>query len=397
MACVEMHGFETNDIRLEGLFAKTSAVAGSFVGTASLSQTQVRTGAWAVRCNPASGAQGYVTLTGDVTSWVHFGLYIASLPTADRSIFPGQSLGQYTLTLTSAGTLKVLDGGTLKGTSTTVLSTGRWYWIGCHYGGSASSVVLLQIDGVDQVSGTMTGPGTVWAVGCGGTEATAIDIYIDDVIADDAGFIPPSRVGLLVPTADSAVGTGWTLGTGTATGGNAWKAVSNRPPLGVADTAAGSDTKQIRNATANANSNYDAKMTTYAATSLTSNDAILAVLPVVVTAAPSATQPKAGSVGVVSNPAIANVNLGNGGTNQFYNGIAVAGTYSTGWAISNGTWTQSPASVTVTTAPVMRITQVTSSNRVAMVCFMGIGVAWTPGARGKISATLQAINRASSI
>jgi hypothetical protein len=180
-----------------------------------------------------------------------------------------------------------------------------------------------------------------------------------------------------VPTADSAGGTGWVLGTGTALGGNGWIAEDNKPPVGVADLTAGSDTKQIRNATASANSNYDATMTTYTAAGINASDTVDAVLPVVATAAPTATQAKQGTVGVSSNPAITNIALGAGGTSGAFWAGSAGGTYPTGWKISKGTLTLAP-SVTIGTAPVMRITQVTSSTRIAVVCAMGIVVVWTP-------------------
>lgn len=216
------------------------------------------------------------------------------------------------------------------------------------------------------------------------TNATfSMQMFVDDVaLNDDQGasnnsFPGDGAVLLLVPTADSAVGTGWVLGANTAIASNGFGSVDNCPPLGVADLAAGSDPKQIRNATSAANSNYDATMTTYTAAGVTAGATVNAVQPVVATAAPVTTSSKQGTVGVVSNPAITNIALGATGTSGAFWGGATAGTYGAGWKWSFGTMTALP-SVTLGTAPVMRITQVTASTRIAMVCFMGMYVDYSP-------------------
>lgn len=207
-------------------------------------------------------------------------------------------------------------------------------------------------------------------------------LYADDVAVNDSGGASQNswpgsgKVVLLKPISDNAGGAGWTLGTGTALGGNGFAAVDNIPPVGVADLAAGSDPKQIRNASSNANSNYDANMTSYSTAGLVAGDTVNVVVPFVSTAAPVTTSAKLGTVGVVSNPAITNVNLGAGGTSGAFWSGTTAGTYPTGWKWSSGTTTYAP-SVTVGTSPVMRITQVTSSTRIAMVSFMGMYVDYT--------------------
>lgn len=207
---------------------------------------------------------------------------------------------------------------------------------------------------------------------------------IDDVALNDSTGTQQNTwpgegsIVLVKPNADSAIGTGWTLGTGTAIASNSGStAVKNVPPVGVADLTAGSDTKQIRNATSNANVNYDATMQTYTAAGVPSTDFIAVVVPIISTAAPVTTSAKQGTVGVVSNPTITNIALGAGGTSgAFWSGVA-AGTYPTGWKWSFGTTTYLPT-VTLGTAPVMRVTQVTSSTRIAIVDSMGIYVESKP-------------------
>jgi hypothetical protein len=351
-------GFE-----IGSLVADASVI--SMNGTASSSTVQARSGSRSLRINPASGTFGYVNMAA-VRGWAHFGLYIATMPTVTRLIV-GTAFGS-TLKLNASGTLEFFDSTTTRGASG-VLNTNQWYWIG-YRTTAGTSVDLLQVDGVTVVTGTVIDGDA--RLGCSLSEATAIDVYLDDYIVDNAGFLSSSKVGLLVPTADSAVGTGWTLGSGGTTG--LWDAVNNLPPTAVADTGT---TAQIRNATSNANVNYDATMTTYSVAGIGAGDTVLAVQPVISTAAPVVTSAKAGTIGVVSNPTIANIALGAGGTaGAFWSGVA-GGTWPTGWKTSLGTVTASP-SVTLGTAPVMRVTQVTASTRIAMVAFMGIYVAWTP-------------------
>jgi hypothetical protein len=205
--------------------------------------------------------------------------------------------------------------------------------------------------------------------------------YVDDYgMNDSTGAVQNSWLGegkvvLLVPTADSAVGTGWTNDQAATTG--LFNSVRARPPAGIADTTTGGGGHQIRNATSNANVNYDATMTTYLAAGIGANDTITLVAPIINTSAPSATSPKQGTVGVASNPAIANVALAAAGTAGAFIASAIAAAYPTGWKWSNGTVTYNPT-VVKGTAPVMRVTQVTASTRIAMVDFMGIYVEYVP-------------------
>jgi hypothetical protein len=269
------------------------------------------------------------------------------------------------------------------------INDGNWHRVEFYTKPSATQANRaweLRVDGATISSGTAQGVDSsnyaAISVAIGGSAVLNFD---DLAVNDDQGASQNTWPGagnvlLLLPTADSAVGTGWTLGTGTAISANSGStAVKNTPPISVADLTAGSDTKQIRNATSNANVNYDATMTTYTAAGVASGATVNVVVPVVATAAPLVTSAKAGTVGVVSNPAIANVALGAGGTAGAFWAGAAAGTYPAGWKWSSGTITYAPT-VTLGTAPVMRVTQVTASTRIAMVCFMGIYVDYTPAA-----------------
>lgn len=369
-----------------GFEAQSDAADLGVSGTAAYSTTQHRTGAASFRCNPASGGFAYFSPGAISTGWLHFGLYIASLPTVDRTILGGALAGWCNVKLTSGGSLAYYVNTTLIGTASSALSTGGWYWIGVKTD-PAGTVALIQINGVTALTANATAAGGFGnSIGPGtDTDLSAIDIYFDDIIIDGAGFLAPSNVGLAVPISDNAVGTGWTLGTGTAISANSGStAVKNKPPVGVADLTAGSNVKQIRNATSNASVNYDANLQTYTTVGVGASDTVIAVQPVIATAAPASTSAKAGTVGLSANPVITNIALGAGGTaGAFWSGVA-GGAYPTGWKVSFGTLTTSPT-VTKGSSPVMRVTQVTASTEIADVCFMGLVVAWTPAATGVTS------------
>lgn len=258
-----------------------------------------------------------------------------------------------------------------------------------------------------QIAIAAVGAATTTANGGSNTApgSAAFALYTDDVAVNDGSGAAQNtwpgsgKVALLRPTADSAVGAGWTLGNTTATGGNAWSRLDDAPPNSETDLTVAADADQIRNATSNANSSYDATMTTYTAAGVGAGATVNVVVPIVATGAPVVTSAKAGTVGVVSNPAITNVSLSAGGTSGAFWSGATIGTYPTGNKWSFGTTTYAP-SVTLATAPVMRVTQVTASTRIAIVTEMGIYVDYTPAVvvtpPRTSTVVLQAVNRAAN-
>lgn len=372
--------------------------------TPTIGTSVVRSGTYAGVC--ASGAGNIQSfwnwqtgwcLTLNATNYVRCYFCFAGLPSAATAdiVVPAAS-NTVAARLTSAGKLQLWNyftAGQIGSDSvvTIVADSSTWYRIEMSVTLNASTQITaceVRLDGVSVASttGLAIGSSQVCALGWRTAPGANKTCYIDDIaINDSTGSAQNTWPGagsvvLLVPTADSAVGTGWTLGTGTAIASNSGStAVKNRPPLGVADLTAGSDAWQIRNATSNANVNYDATMTTYTAAGVAAGATVNVITPIVATAAPVSTSAKAGTVGVVSNPAITNVALSTEGTaGAFWQGFAAAA-YKSGWKWSYGTPTSAP-SVTLGTAPVMRVTQVTASTRIAQVCFMGIHVDYTPAA-----------------
>lgn len=374
----------------------TSVVVGAN-GVVSVDSATVHAGAKSFKVDSGASGNGGGYLQYSFTPalatiyYARAWFYAAAFPSSAYIVLENDLgvAGSANIRLTSTGTMEVRDSTVVLGTSSAV-SLNTWFSLELavqHNSTASTSYVEGRLNGVSFGSSSTVNRTTVAApalvrYGPQGGSGNNIVTYVDDIaFNDNAGANQNTWAGLskqvlLLPTGDNAIGTGWTLGSGGTT--VLWDAVNNVPPVGVADAGT---TGQIRNASANANVNYDATMNTYSEAGITVVDTVNLVDPMVWTAAPVTTSSKQGTVGVASNPAIANIALAAGGTaGAFWSGTT-GGTYATGWKLSHGTLTYAP-SVTVSTAPVMRVTQVTSSTRIAMVCFMGIYVDYTPGTAG---------------
>lgn len=400
MARLVTSGFELQDASTTG----TNAAPDGLVGSGTIDTTVFRSGAASFKS--AAGVLQRVTFGG----WTGvLGTYFARAYVMFDALPAGGGMSVLALGTVGMGSIHGsvvinVDGsvtffrnngsGTLvqfTNTAANYVTTNVWYMfeISITLGTGSIDAAEGRIDGlsIGSVSSVSIGDGPTVEMRMGknadqsNTSSTA-NVWIDDVALNDSSgasqntFPGPGKVVLLLPTADSSFGAGWTLGTGTGIT-NGFDSINNTPPLGVADLAVGSDPKQIRNASANANVNFDTNMTTYRAAGISNYDIIRVVSPVIATAAPVSTSAKSGTVGVASNPIITNVALGAGGSaGAFWSGVA-AGTYPTGWKWSYGTTTYNPV-VTIAAGAIMRVTQVTSSTRIAMVSFMGIIVEYEP-------------------
>ena len=240
--------------------------------------------------------------------------------------------------------------------------------------GASDDQLELRVNGttVESLTGltvATAGPGTLY-IGMSADPGTSEVIHFDDfAINDNQGSVNNTWVGehecrLLLPTADSSIGN-WVLGSGSAS--NIFEGVNNVPPVGVA--GGGSASEQIKNTSTSVPSNYDATTQTYTAAGVTGTIAALFPVAEIGPGGAGGTSDFIG-VGVVSNPAVANVSTAPTGTNSGY---------PTGWMRAPGTMTENP-SVTLGTAPVMRVTKTVATTRANTVCLMGIYVDSVPGA-----------------
>jgi hypothetical protein len=388
MARLITAGAETKSDTLEVLGASGGA------GTRTYDTGTVRSGAVSVKLNSGAGNAACYSLASFTTSlgttyYLRAYFNFTTLPTAVSTFLVTIAGPLYRVTIKSDNKLYLQNSGTDIGSPSSALLTDTWYRIEIAWkiDTGALDYAELMLDGVSVASEVNVSRTDSVATGInlGLVSAPGANIvcYVDDVAFNDSSggsqnsWPDAAKVVLLLPTADSAKGTGWT--NDAASTPNLFNSVDNTPPIGIADTSSGTGLNQLRNATSNANSNYDANLTTYTTAGIASGDTINVLDPIVATAAPVTTSSKQGTVGVSANPVIANVALSATGTAGAFWAGATAGTYAVGWKASHGTATYAP-SVTLGSSPVLRITQVTSSTRIAMVCFMGMYVDYTPAA-----------------
>lgn len=366
MAVTSMSGAEAQ------LYGLDFGFGGSLFGTTVYSTAQARTGASSIRCNPASGVDEYVVNAyNSGGGYLHFGLRIASLPSVSRRVAGGT--GGNHLRLTSSGTIEYWAHTSLVGASS-ALSLNTWYWIGWVAEASITGD-LLAIDGTAAVTGTSSANPGNSAVGFNAGEASAADIYLDDFIRDDAGLLAPSKVDTALPISDNTR-TAVTGGAGGTT--NLWDAVNNTPPAGVA-SASETNLTNIEYP-ASATESYIANLETYTTLGVGSNDTILATRGIIRHGEDITTGTKNGTYVGTTNPTqtdnTAFVFGANGGAHAAESGanfwVTLFGTLKT---------TSLPTSGSFGTSPTIQVDRV-SESRVGCIDFMGMHVAWTPGAGG---------------
>lgn len=227
-------GFETGDV-LE---------LAALEGAASIQTTTVRTGTYALRCNPTTSATGRAQIWGRNATTGQSGnfnlatafyrlyfLWKTKPGTGDEEIFVATNSGgtvKFGVRLTSDAKLAVYDSaGVLLATGATVLSDNVWYRveIKVETGTSAAWEVRLAVgDGTAavEVSSDISGTANLLtsnnARGFFGKainrNSNTVDFYYDDIAIDSAGFPGPGKVTLAVATADGTF-TAWTIGAGS--------------------------------------------------------------------------------------------------------------------------------------------------------------------------------------
>jgi hypothetical protein len=237
---------------------------------------------------------------------------------------------------------------------------------------SGNDTVELQVQGTSLYSTTTATIADVALsnvqFGAHSTGAVAVDTddvaLNDSVGTDQASWPGAGSVLILKPTADSARGTNWTGGAGGTA--SLFDAVDNTPPVGVV-LASATNTSQIKNVAKDLVTVYDATLQTFTVGGVSSADTVSLVQPIAVIGGSNATM-NLGIAGV-SNPASAEVTGSVSGT--------IAGTFPTGWLMLGGTLVYAP-SVTLGTAPVLRLRKNTNSTNAAMAALMGCVVEYVP-------------------
>lgn len=353
------------------------------VGSPSFQTTIVRSGAYAMRCNPTA-TTAYVQISRraagggtnpSIFQSTRFALRVASLPSATQNIL---ICGSFTLRLLSTGELVVRSGGVDHATSANQLSAdGQWHLIEHDVGWSSGSGSRVRVDGVEWASSTTTAAAVTNVVTIGCASSATSDLYFDDIVCEDASLAvswADWRVLLLPPISDNNRGN-WTGGAGGTT--NLWQALDNQPPVGA---AAGSDTNtsQIQNAIsatypATAAQRGDFNCRDYATAGIGASDTIRAVQAICNHGEGIATGTKPGGLFIVSNPA----QTSPGNDFDYGDDIGAAGTFPTNWKAAVGPVSESP-SVTLAISPVVGVFKNVGSTREAHVDFAGVYVAYSP-------------------
>lgn len=291
------------------------------------------------------------------------------------------SVALCSLAIQTGGTIKLWNSavGQIGSDSAVTLTTDTWYRLELVVRvntGTNDDVIEGYLDGAQIGATTTTNLGTTapgllrfgWVEDPGTSEV----VFVDDVALNDStganntGLVGDQKVYALFPTADSAR-VNWTAGGAGTT--SLFAAVDNTPPVGVLPAAGVAATAQVQDAVSAAGSAYDATMTTYTAAGVGAGDTIRAISPVVELGSSSTTGTDTITHSVVSNPAIA----GTVGSCDI-----LSGTYPTSWNRSQGVMTEAP-SVTLGTAPVMRVVKDIATTRINSCCQMAMLVSVTPG------------------
>jgi len=226
LAILNFCGFESGD----------SSELNATTGTFSIQNSTVRSGEYALRCNPDTTAVGRVTIVGltaagqqqaysQATVYCRFYFRYATKPAANDeeifTFFTGAGAMKLALRLDSAGKLVVYDRSNTKiATGATVLSANTWYRIEITSASSATAAYELRIDGSTELSGTLdtiaTNHGQIRLGKNSDRNGQSVDLFYDDVLIDSAAFPGAGSVHRMDANTDGTY-TAWTSSNGVLT------------------------------------------------------------------------------------------------------------------------------------------------------------------------------------
>lgn len=387
MARLYFSGFETGHVHSEG------AVQGGTGGLLTFDTAVFRSGLRSVKCDSGSGNGSPFFAAGFTGGQLGRNYYLrayllfsSAFPDNTTTVlqFWNGSVGCCSARVTSTGTLQLWNNGNVSqiGSDSAALSLDTWYRVELGVkvvAGANDDTLELLLDGSTVATTTTGDAGTaaVTTIQCGWFASPGANkiVYVDDVAlnddqsTDENGYPGEGAVVLLLPTGDNARAAKWTGGAGGTS--NLWSAVSNRPPAGLVSASA-TNTSQIEHAggAAGTTDAYDANMTTYTVAGVPAGSTVTVVQAFGVTGEDIATGTKVISYEVLSNPVV-----GTSGPVDVGTGAVAA--YPTNWF---RTWSAPVYNPTVTlgTAPVMRVIRPETATRVASLCLMAMYVEYVP-------------------
>ena len=218
----------------------TSDPSAALTGTNSIQTTTVKTGIYALRCNPTlTGTGGRFQLpvgtdgvlasgSGSPTYYSKFTfLYKIKPVTNDEPIFITTDISggilKYELRLDSTGVLKFYDSTlTLVATGATVLAPDVWYDIEIQSStGAGASAYEVRINQVTELSGTAAqtnNNNSYWGLGKhANRNGNTVDFYYDHYVIATSTWVGDLKPIGLKPTGNASTPTySWTLGTNSS-------------------------------------------------------------------------------------------------------------------------------------------------------------------------------------
>lgn len=369
----------------------TSIADSGVTGTVTFDTGTMRSGSRSFKCDAGAGNAAadvflFKSSALDRRNFLSVWFYVpnaSGLPSSNAKIIQVTQSGnqQFAVRLTTAGKVQLLDHVDVQigSDSAGTVATDTWHRIdlGWEISTGAADYAEARLDGVSAAATTTASvsdtAGPTIRFGWVSAPGASKVIYCDDATwNDDTGGVNDTWAGdehIVVsrPTADSARDASWVAGAGGTT--DLWEAVNNAPPVGV-DNASATDTSQIKNATSTTTDAYSATMQSYTAAGVPSGATVTAIIAHIESASSSTTGTNDLGVEVTSNPAI---------TEGILSCDAADGTFPTGWFSRQLTVADLP-SVTLGTAPVMRVRKNQATTRVYSVCLMALEVSYVEAA-----------------
>lgn len=367
----------------EELYGVLGGTSNAFVSTAN-----PKNGSYHFR-TAATGGTGQLQyskrLSGGALDLIYQSLscwfYVTTMPSVNGAFvrFMSGGVAKQRLQLSSTGVIALLNssGANVATSDSGVIYTGKWFRMDLDCGYNSGLGIRVYIDGIlvaNNDTAVMDLCDTVY-LGC--NTSSTFNFDWDDVVLYDS-YIPSDLIGAeykiytLLPVSDNSRG-GWLDGGGGTT--NLYDSLNNVPPVGV--NAATNGTK-LRNTVASATDNADFNLETYD-NQIPNGDTIRALQLVVNDAQKTTTgSPKAGALGLVSNPSQFEFQFDFGLPNG--NGsvaAAASGTFPTGWGTHFGYVAENP-SVSRSTNPVGRIGKRSATSQEVNVDYMGLNALVIP-------------------
>ncbi len=205
--------------------AETGSIseAVTLYGTPNISTSTVRSGTYSYETNGSNTCfYSNAAYTSTTSMYTRAYMYFTALPSVSNVIIQtvAGSTGVSTLELNTDGSLTAKIGassGTVVGTSSTTLSPNTWYRIDFKtIVSSTVGVIEVRVNDSVVITGSNLNTGTsAITAAVYGPRLTTQDIFWDDIIENDSGYVPDGKIIARQPIVGTPTYDSWTK-TGTA-------------------------------------------------------------------------------------------------------------------------------------------------------------------------------------